>query len=567
MATKIEVEWIAQSQGIISAIDRVNAKLDDQDKKLEAIARTSKKGADAAAGSFNALQKELKAAEDKLKGMAKGTAEFEKQRKEVEKLKGAVNDASNAMAAKQATIATAVTGNIGRMMAGFVGVGKVVEAISAELEKAGSLKIRSATEMKTFEQALADLAQNIPATDLQTAKTMIQQNAGPLGTTQEGLANLLGVGISAGAKDLNEAMKLSAAALKLTAGDAQKAIPLVGSTLDVASLGRSKNFEGALGQLLQTQSQVRSTNLPEFGANIGPGLAAATIDKESMKGVSTEVALETASVISQIIKDPTGSNTATSMRMFFTRLGTFNPVAKAEIDGRTVKLDKATIDAFAKETTYEGRLRMMRENENLAAQFLDTQRESIGKIAISAIVQGKDQLTLELEKKAQAAIGSFDEAQVEMNKRLGAIGLATPVLQAERANLANQQGLFTTGEAGLVGQSTKIVKDTLSSVDLSGMDSLNQWRLETNMKLYREQGMQEIQAAIAVLKESQQTQPMFSAVAQNDQTFIERQISVLEKLSEQLDQMRKLQVNPPKPMLVQQPGRPKEDPLPAATAP
>jgi len=567
MATKIEVEWIAQSQQMNSTLERINKKLDDQDKKLEQISKTSKKAADAAAGSFSALQKELKAAEDKLKGMAKGTAEFEKQRKEVERLKSAVGNASAAMSSQQATLTGKITANIGQMMTGFFTIGKVVEAISFELQKSSQLKLRSAVEMKTFEQALADLAQNIPASDLKGARSMIQQNAGPLGTTQEGLANLLGVGISAGAKDLKEALALSSAALKLTGGDAQKAVPLVGSTLDIASLSGSTNFEGATGQLLQTQSQVRSTNLPEFGANIGPGLAAAMLPKEMMKGVSSEVALETAAVISQVIKDQTGSNTATSMRMFFTRLGSFVPESKMKIDGRDVGVDKATIDKFAQTDTFEGRLAMMRQDKNLADQFLETQRESIGKIAITSIVRGQDPIVMEMERKAQAAISNLNEAQTEFNKRVAAITEETPVLAAERKNQANQQALFGTNEAGLIGQSTKIVKETLASIDLSGSDWLNDWRLQTNMKLYREQGMQEIDAAVAVLREAKLTNFGMGEVSQADQSFIDRQISVLEELSRQLELMRRENANPRKVIVAPAAVRPQEAPLPAATVP
>lgn len=97
MATKIEVEWIAQAQTMSAALERINKKLDEQDKKLEEIGKTSKKAADAAAGSFNALQNELRDAEDALRNMSAGTAEFEKQRKEVERLRSAVGEAKTSM--------------------------------------------------------------------------------------------------------------------------------------------------------------------------------------------------------------------------------------------------------------------------------------------------------------------------------------------------------------------------------------------------------------------------------------------------------------------------------------
>ncbi len=90
MSTKIEVEWVAQSQQMNSTLERINEKLDKQEKKLEQIAKTSRKSAEAAAGSFAALSQELKEAEDALKAMAQGTEEFEKQKAAVDRLRGSV---------------------------------------------------------------------------------------------------------------------------------------------------------------------------------------------------------------------------------------------------------------------------------------------------------------------------------------------------------------------------------------------------------------------------------------------------------------------------------------------
>lgn len=567
MATKIEVEWIAQSQSMTQALERMNAKLDAQDKKLEKIGKTSAQAATAAAGSFGALQKKLTDAEKALRGMAAGTEEFKRQRAEVEKLRAAVGNAAGAMNAQTAGVGARITASIGSMLAGMVGVQTVVNAVSEEFAKIHRINVESAATTRTLEQALADLAQNIPANELNNARKMITEQAPKLGTTQEGLANLLGVGISAGAKDLEEALKLSSAALRITAGDAQKALPLVGSTLDVASLGRSTNFEGAAGQLLQVQSQVRSTNLPEFGRNIGPGLAAATIDKEQMKGVSTEVALETAAVISQVIKDPTGSNTATAMRQFFGRLGTFTPEQNQKIDGRNVRVDRDTIRKFSAENTFEGRIGMMRENENLAAQFLDTQRESIGKVAIGAIVKGDDQLTLNMERKAQAAIGNLDDAQVEFRARAAAIEDNTKVLSADRKSAASLEAYQTDGSAGFRGEASVILERAMSNVDLSGFDWVRSGEAAANMKLAKSQGVSEPQAAIEVLQTLSKQNNLFGIPFGGEPSaemkqYFQEQIALLRSIDAEM----KAQKTRP----AGQPGRqvrPQSAPLPSTTVP
>jgi hypothetical protein len=54
---RIEVEYIAQQQQIVSLIDKLNKKFERQEKQLQKTADTSKKTAKAAENSFAALEK------------------------------------------------------------------------------------------------------------------------------------------------------------------------------------------------------------------------------------------------------------------------------------------------------------------------------------------------------------------------------------------------------------------------------------------------------------------------------------------------------------------------------
>ena len=56
----ITVEWISTAQQMLATIQKVDAKLERQEKLMQKLGDTSKKGADAAAGSFNKLEAELK---------------------------------------------------------------------------------------------------------------------------------------------------------------------------------------------------------------------------------------------------------------------------------------------------------------------------------------------------------------------------------------------------------------------------------------------------------------------------------------------------------------------------
>ena len=539
---KITVEWIATAKQMLETIQKVDKGLERQEKALQKLTDTGKRGAVEVAGSFNKLEQELKENEAALKKIAIGTKAFADQKAKVDELRASVTKAKGAIS----TMAQPVGGmtqmlsagvtKIAALAAGMVSFQAVVSAVVSELEKIKQLKLDAAATTRTFEQALADVGQNIGAEAVPEAKKMILEQAPKLGTTNEGLADLLGVAISAGAKDLKEAMSLVSATLKLTVGDAAKARALVGGTLDVASLGGSTNFEGALGQLLQTQSQVRSTNLSEFSANIGPGLAAATADLSQQKGVSTERAMEMASVISQIIKDQTGSNTATTMRMMFTRMGSFVPERAAKLDdGGTARVSAAEIAAFKALDTFDARLKMMGDVPAIGQQFLETQRESIGKTAIAEIVN-RSARAVEFESKAKQNITGIDQAQGFFKGLENVLVGETAQLSAERKAQANIAAAEVTGVRDLEGTVLKIVEDTLAKVNLSGLDKDTGFKIRNRLRADDALGNDPIQSGIESLEEAKRRRMIFGivpgggSVSAEDRALIDRQIEALQKL-------------------------------------
>ena len=566
---QITVEWIATAKQMLETIQKVDKRLDLQEKAMQKLANTGKKGAVEVAGSFNKLEQELKENEAALKRLMMGTRAFDEQRKKVDQLrtslKGAKGDLTK-LGGESSSMLTGVMSKVGALAAGMASFQTVVTAISEELAKVRQLKLDAAATSRTLEQALADVGQNIGGAAVPEARAMILEQAPKLGVTQEGLADILGVAISAGAKDLEEAMALSSAALKLTVGDAAKARALVGGTLDVASLGGSKNFEGALGQLLQTQSQVRSTNLSEFSANIGPGLAAATADLSQQKGVSTERGMEIASTISQIIKDQTGSNTATTMRMMFTRMGGFVPERNAKLDdGGNAKVSAAEITQFRSLKTFDERLKMMQDVPAIGSQFLETQRESIGKVAIAEIIH-KSGRAVAFEEKAKQNITGIDQAQGFFKELTDVLVGETAQLSAERKAQANIAKSEVAGQRDVQGTVLKIVEDSLAKVDLSGSDWLQSKMLTAKLKANDAVGMDPIKSGIDVLEQAKGSKRFINAgnaLSPEDTATINRQIEALKALEAAL-----LQVRPAAPQRAALPAaRPREAPLPGALQP
>lgn len=474
---EIKLTLTSSDKGVQDELAKIEKALNDSGKAGAKAGDQAKKGADLAKGSFAALEKELRDNEKALKRMVIGSKEFTNQKRKVDALRRSYDQAGKSLgkhnrnASRLQSIGSAGVAKVGQMVAGMVTFQAAVTAIVAELEKGQQIKLRSAETERTLEQSLAAIGLNIGGDNIDTARNMIREAAPELGVSQEGLAAILGTAISAGADDLEEAMKVSAAALKITAGDAASANVLVGSALDVAAAGRSDNFEGAFGQISQVISQVRATNPAEFAANIGPALAAATAEGANVKGQTTEQVLELSAVVSQILKDQTGANTATAVRQFVTRMDAFAPELEATLkDGSEANLTKETIAKFRATDTFQGRVEMMRQNSNLAQQFLAQQKEGIGKVAIRQIVEGT-KTARDLEAKAGGRITGIEEATADFQSLADNVAANTRILQAENKSKAALEKAQTQGPAAVRGQQIAIMERTLDNVDLPGLDA------------------------------------------------------------------------------------------------
>jgi hypothetical protein len=545
MTSEMKVTLTANSSQPVSEIAKLQAAATETAKSFAQVTKTATEGSKNAKNSFNALQRELTENVAILKRMEAGTAAFDQQKAKVDGLRRSLDGANKSIAKSGNSIADGLRSGVSQvasLVTGMASFQTIVTAVVSELEKAKQLRLDAAETTRTFEQALADIGQNIGAGNIDEAKKIIIEQAPALGVDQKGFANLLGIAISAGAKDLKEATALSAAALKLTVGDANKAAALVGGTLDVASLGGSTNFEGALGQLLQTQSQVRSTNLSEFAANIGPGLAAATAKGQNMEGVSTERALEMASVVSQIIKDQTGSNTATTIRQFFTRLDSFSPEASKKLDdGGTATVSQQVLKQFSATRSFEDKLALFRDNEGLALQFLETQRESIGKTAIREILVQSDRAK-GFEEKAKTNITGIDAGQQFFSDLVNKVGTETIALTAERQSQANLQAAQVTSGRGLEGEAVKIVEDTMKQIDMSGIDYFREFEASAYRNQEAAAGRSQIDAAIYTLEAFKKPTvglgfiPLGGQVSEKDKATIDTQLKLLEVLKARQEQ-------------------------------
>ena len=163
----ITVEWIATAQSMLTTIQKIDAKIERQEKMMQKLADTSKQGADAAAGSFNKLEQELKANEAALKALQIGTQEFEQQKAIVDQLRESVKLAKKQIETLEAPV-VALTGSFDALQAEIKENEKALHGLkigSAEFtrqkqkvdELRGSLK-HAKKEVETIEPEVIALA-------------------------------------------------------------------------------------------------------------------------------------------------------------------------------------------------------------------------------------------------------------------------------------------------------------------------------------------------------------------------------------------------------------------------
>ena len=579
---RIEVEWIATASRMTQILDKIDARLEKQDAKLEKISKTSEKAAEAAAGSFNAMENELKQAEAALNKLTVGTAEFAAQKAKVDGLRQSLTQARMSLQQAPSGLTNALSAGMSKLTsfaAGFVGLQQATTAIVNELDRAKLLRIGAAETTRTFEQSIAAMALNIGAANVPAAREMILQEAPRLGVTPEGLAQLLGAGISGGAKDLNEALMLSAKVLQLTAGDIQAAQPIMSGMLSLAGATGNRDFEAVIGQLSQFQAAARGEDLAVSINNLASSLAAANVPGERIAALGGERSLEIASTLSQVLQDPRMDKTGTAVRNLFLRMDAF--VAKRETkldDGTISRLTKEQVEGFNQLGTLDERLAAMRATPEIGRQFMSTIEINETRSAIRALVLGGEAVQ-ELEARSSALVTPLAQATAEFQNLTQVIAENTQLTKA--ANQAQAERAVSTiqePQRGFEGQIIEIMDKALEEVNLSGLDAFRRAEIDTALALGRSRGDNVAQTAIEALQAVQQQAgvriggrvvvPFGGGVSAGDINKLTDAIEAIARLEQQRQQAE--QNPPPVPVRVNvQPpaARPKEAPLPAVTSP
>jgi hypothetical protein len=579
---RIEVEWIASAARMVQILDKLDTRLDKQDQKLDKIAKTSEAAAEAAAGSFNQMEQELKQAEIAMNKLTIGTAEFAAQKAKVDSLRQSLTQAKASLKAAPTQLSQALSGGMQKLTsfaAGFVGLQQTITAIVNELGRAKQLRIGAAETTRSFEQSIAAMALNIGAANVPAARQMILEQAPQLGVTPEGLAELIGAGISGGAKDLDEALSLSAKVLKLTAGDVQTAQPIMSGMLSLAGATGQRDFEAAIGQLSQFQAAARGEDLAMSINNLSTSLAAANLPGERIAALGAERSLEIASVLSQVLQDPRMDKTGTAVRNLFLRMDAF--VAKRETkldDGTISRLTKEQVEGFNQLGTLDERLAAMRATPEIGRQFMSTIEINETRSGIRALVLGGEAVQ-ELDARASALVTPLAQATEEFQNLTTVIAENTQLTKARNeAEAASAVATIENRQRGFEGQILEIMDNALARVNLSGLDVLRGVEISAAMAAGEATGTPVAESAIAAMQAVQQQAgvrikgrvvvPFGGGVSADDIAILQRAIQQIQQLEQQRLRAAANQQPAPVRVVVQPPAaRPKEAPLPAVTTP
>jgi hypothetical protein len=339
--------------------------------------------------------------------------------------------------------------------------------------------------------------------------------------------------------------------------------------LSLAGATGNRNFDAMIGQLSQFQTAARGEDLAVSINNIASSLAAANVPGERIAALGGERSLEIASTLSQVLQDPRMDKTGTAVRNLFMRMDAFTAKGETKLDdGSISRLTKEQVEGFNKLGTLDQRLAAMRATPEIGRQFMSTIEMNETKSAIRAFVLGGEAVQ-ELEARSNALITPLDQAKQEFTDLTQVITESTPLTQA--ANKAEAERTVATlrdPQRSFEGQMFAEMDKALAEVELSGLDAPRKMLARSMVELRQGTGESVAKATIEELRMLQQNVPFGGQTSLDTGNRLAAAIDAIQKLER--DRLAAERQQPPGVLRVnvQAPAaRPKEAPLPAATAP
>jgi hypothetical protein len=578
----ITVEWISTAQQMLTTIQKVDAKLERQEKIMQKLTDTGRKGADSVAGSFNKLEQELKDGENALKRMTIGTKDFTDQKAKVDALRESVNGAKGALGsavAQQSGAANVVdrfTSAIGGTVSTFLGIGSIVASLQKDLENIARKRENERLAEVDFGTALAARTiSNLPENERAAVKPLALNVADEIGANPGAVVEALGELRSTGAQDLLEAASFLREAANAFPQDLAAAKGIARAALIEAGATGNRDAKQVIGGTIAAQSVSLTKSPEEFAKAFGSNIASSV----SVYKQTPERAREEAAIFS-LLETRGAEVAADAQRSFYTQISNFVPKTSAELKtGEKSNLGVDVVKSFM-DANFSDRQTMLEQNAELRKQFVDRLQET-GRTAIIRRLQPTNEDRGIIET-AQKGIGSDAQGaqMLAAQQQQAGVAAAFAIAQGQR----EAQKLTAEIRADLKEKLTAELEQTSATVDertRTGIGGTSRWMFEGFGNLVEQMASGATRAQ--VLESSVQFQAKTEADPKN-RDFAQQQVERISELKKQMEALnatnaegnrilaemlanQQQQAKPPQQRPPQPAVRPKEAPLPAATAP
>lgn len=461
--------------GIIAKLQvRLKAVKDDAKKAGEALSEA----ATAPIGSFRRVEYELKKAKDELEMLTYGTKEYIAQSRKVDEIAAAYRkldkDINKTVKAQKESngIAGAIKGQLTSLTAQYIGIHEVVSLITQEWEKQKQIQFDIAARAMTSEGALVAQSANIGVENIATVRDWARGNQVDLLSSQADLINLVGSAVSGGAAKIDDAMNVTAAAMRMNVGNIEMANEMLQGGITIGRLNNSNDFEAAFGQLRSSSKASQAVNEAEFIGNVLGKAAALTRGRKNMDGMTTERSLEFITAASRIQVDRTGDTSSTNMASIFQRMDEFVPELKKTLKDKTVsKVDKATIDTFMASRSFDEKLRMLQSNRDLGNQFIDKQKTGGPKELAFTLIQNS-QATAQIMKESSEAVVSFADGAKVFQDAVANIRKEVPNLVVQKQSETTVENMSSDAVSKTLASARVVWENSWKDINRTGPDPL-----------------------------------------------------------------------------------------------
>ncbi len=379
-------------------------------------------------------------------------AAFQRQQREIDKLKTKLREAKDEGAVGQANMkrgADDLATSVAKVATQYLAVGaiasKVASTMRAEIEHAMKMNREFAKSQDTVADAQLNFFRNLgnvsAATRDQTAR-QIAEISTLTGVNQKKLYEAGSIALSArGDKTEGQALGFLHQAARIAPDDPAS---LVGGLLDVSTLTGSNDPRANAGFLTQMQSQARVASLDAISQNMVP----AAIGVKSYGGSDSEAGALVAT-LTQAMKDQTGAKSGTLAQSLARQIADVTKGGVLE-DVKALQADPSKMASFMKKGSFGEGESFVRDLltsgsatgnlflQNAAGYAPEGQRAGIAEQFIKGIRGGKLQTgatlsryfdqteeSLQINQLERGSLGRMTEGVKKLNESSGLSGFAT----------------------------------------------------------------------------------------------------------------------------------------------